>query len=144
MVHGVFHREHLPDRCSLPALATAPVMSADGSWFEHEHLTDRCSFALLLPHVSRLSADGVCNHEHLPDMLFSRLRCYSATRVSRWFMEVCTHEHLPRRCSLFALRLLLPVMSADGSWSVALMNICQIAVLSLCACYSISHVGGLS
>jgi hypothetical protein len=32
----------------LSALATAPVMSADGSWSvcTHEHLTDRCSLDL--------------------------------------------------------------------------------------------------
>jgi hypothetical protein len=36
--------------------------------------------------------------------------------------SVCTHEHLPDRCSLHALAT-APVMSADGSWVFALMNI---------------------
>jgi hypothetical protein len=39
------------------------------------------------------------------------------------------HEHLPTSAVLFALRLLAPVMSADGSWVFALMNIYQTAVL---------------
>jgi hypothetical protein len=56
----------------------------------------------------------VCTHEHLPD------RCSPDSRlpapVSQMVHEVLHHEHLTHRCS--SLRLLQPVMSADGSWSV--------------------------
>jgi hypothetical protein len=94
MVHGVFHREHLPDCCSLPALATAPVMSADGSWVNMNICQIAVPSRFCYYSCQQMVADGVCNHEHLPDIAVLRLRCYS-TGVSRWFMEVCTHEHLP-------------------------------------------------
>jgi hypothetical protein len=49
------HHEHLTHRCSLDsALATALVMSADGSWSvcTHEHLPDRCSLCYALATAS--------------------------------------------------------------------------------------------
>jgi hypothetical protein len=112
--------EHPPD--CLPALATAPVMSADGSGvfalmniyqlfsalrcaIRHQMvhgvfaLMNICQIAVLCsaPLQRIMSADGswsVCTHEHLPDSLFSLL------------------------CALLRCQ-----SSADGSWRFALMNI---------------------
>jgi hypothetical protein len=54
MVHGVFALEHLLTLFSFSALATAPSMSADGSWSvcTHEHLTDCCLLLCLLQRQS--------------------------------------------------------------------------------------------
>jgi hypothetical protein len=49
----------------------------------------------------------------------------------RWFMECfTTHEHLQDRCSLSALHLPAPSCQQMVHGVFALMNICQIAVLS--------------
>jgi hypothetical protein len=60
----------------------------------------------------------------------------SAVMSADGSLGVCTHEHLTH-CSSTPSHTAL-IMSADGSWRFALMNICQIAVLL--AMRYVSHV----
>jgi hypothetical protein len=132
MVHGVFA---LMNICLtlfslLCASATAPVMSADGSWsaFTHEHLPDRCSLLCACystNHVSRWFME-VCRTSHLTAVLFA-LRFLQRQSCQQMVHGVCTHEHLD--AVLFALRRASQSCQQMVHGVFALMNICQIVVL---------------
>jgi hypothetical protein len=92
MVHGVFA---LMNICLIADLryalqASVQIMSADGSW-------------------------SVCTHEHLPHRFLLLCACYSASHVSRWFMEVFALMNIwTDRCSLDSA--LATALVAVGRW----------------------------
>jgi hypothetical protein len=87
--------EHLTDRCSLGSTrySTSHVSRWFMGVCPHEHLTHRCSLDSALATALVMSADGswsVCTHELFDHDLFA-MRLPQCDHVSRWFME-CLHS----------------------------------------------------